>query len=1176
MSQIPDFNQADPIETIDPYATGDLVDGGVGPIETAIQNSVPSSAKGTDTFAPEDQQRLVEICQRFRDAWDAGPEPQVLAFLPRGDDRSLREYLAVQLVMIDVEKRAELSRPLATDAYLSQLPECRVAIQSALTRRYETGPRSRVSGTNPVSGVAQASNAVGHGKKPELEWIIDAEDAQSLRYHPVKMHARGGLGAVFRAKDRELGRTVALKRMLPEVARSAACKQRFIFEAEVTGSLEHPGIVPVYGLGSYGNGQPYYAMRFIRGNSFKSEIVDFYETNPSPAKAFFDGRDFRQWLRRLIDCCDAMQYAHEHGVLHRDLKPDNIMLGRHGETLVVDWGLAKVREPLASTDSGLSVAETTVHSSSNALHTSQGMTLGTPMYMSPEQAKGLHNELTPASDVYSLGAILFNIASGQYPIQGKRGREVLQNVIGGQVRDLCDVMPTAPRAIASICRKAMAYSPTDRYATATAMAEDIDRWMNDELPIAHTNRELAFEKAGRLIRRYRSWTIATAVALVAITLISLLSAVMIQRAKRNEEIAKLRAQQFKSEAVARYRDSRQAIDTWLVQSSDSLQYLPATQSIRRRLLKIASEDYAKLAKSVSDDPELELERGRALARLGDLTQLQGDHDAARAEYDEAIKLFNLHLDDASRRQQSDSLNNRYVAELGSARARIALAFANQDRLEEAEAEFKQAIDLLDDLAAGEDDSADDAKRYLASTLVNSAELEILRGNFAIAEARLESSQQTIEKLGARILPNDQLVMAQADELSGRLVADLGDHIRAIELFGSAATRVEPLAERFPDVPDYLDAIASLRISQASSYRARGLLAEGQAALAEAAKHYRALCSSLPDVPMFRESLILSLTDSALASIDIDRFDDAKPILQEAATRAKDLVDSFPTTPNYQGHLAAIRDAQGQTALAMGDFDSAQTYLADCITIYQRLTDDYLDQLEYSQRLAIAQSHYSQVLAEIANRSTGAQRDDAIGQATQGFLAAAETLQTLVDVSPATPAFASSLAHVQFHRGRFLFEHDLAQSIEAFQLARDAWVGLDENRQPSDNERLAWMLTTVPVDELRDPILAVRYASAACQSAADNFQFRCTLALAQAIAGETNEANKTLALGRASTQANTATRIWFVKAIVKKIAGDADAAAIDWASAIQSAEVHGPAAPDFVILKELFEQPVQSK
>ena len=165
--------------------------------------------------------------------------------------------------------------------------------------------------------------------------------SEGQRFRILRPHARGGLGAVFVALDAELNREVALKQILDKHADDPVSRQRFVAEAEITGGLEHPGVVPVYGLGTDSVGRPYYAMRFIKGDSLKEAIARFHEDEALQKDPGRRSMELRKLLRRFTDVCNAIDYAHSRGVIHRDIKPANIIVGKYGETLVVDWGLAK-------------------------------------------------------------------------------------------------------------------------------------------------------------------------------------------------------------------------------------------------------------------------------------------------------------------------------------------------------------------------------------------------------------------------------------------------------------------------------------------------------------------------------------------------------------------------------------------------------------------------------------------------------------------------------------------------------------------------------------------------------------------------------------------------------------------------------------------------------------------
>ncbi len=315
------------------------------------------------------------------------------------------------------------------------------------------------------------------------------------RFQILRPHAKGGLGAVFVALDAELHREVALKQILDSHADDTVSRHRFLQEAEITGGLEHPGIVPVYGLGTYADGRLYYAMRFVRGESLKDAIGRFHNDEALKKDSGRRSLEVRKLLRRFIDVCNAIDYAHSRGVLHRDLKPGNIILGTHGETLVVDWGLAKL---LGRVDPGSHLDERTLvpSSASGSSETLPGSALGTPGYMCPEQARGDLDRLAPRSDVYSLGATLYCLLTGQPPFEGDDFEQVLRKVKWGEFAPPRQVNRRIDPALEAVCLKAMAFMPQDRYQTSRALADDIERWTAGQ-PV------VAWEEP--LPRRVRRW-----------------------------------------------------------------------------------------------------------------------------------------------------------------------------------------------------------------------------------------------------------------------------------------------------------------------------------------------------------------------------------------------------------------------------------------------------------------------------------------------------------------------------------------------------------------------------------------------------------------------------------------------------------------------------------------------
>ncbi len=381
------------------------------------------------------------------------------------------------------------------------------------------------------SAILAASVLPGVSPPDQSQASRESPTSESLaRFEVLARHDRGGLGEVYIAFDRQLKRQVAIKQIRPKWRSHEEALQRFTREAEVTGRLEHPGIVPVYAMGEWDDGCQYYAMRFIEGQTLKQVIRDHH--------ASFDAHSpqdhmlqLRSLLNRFVDVCNTINYAHSKKVLHRDIKPSNIMVGPYGETLVVDWGLAKLLDQ-APDDSLPGDLLASGSEESGSTPTVFGRTVGTPQYMSPEQATGQLDQIGVKTDVYLLGATLFQILTDQPPHYEDSAAKILSEVERGSVTPPSKIRPETPKALEAVCTKAMAADQSQRYESVADLAADVEAWLADQ-PVSAYHDPLAV-RLGRWGRQHRSVVAGGVVAAALVVVGSILGSTIWNRERTRQ------------------------------------------------------------------------------------------------------------------------------------------------------------------------------------------------------------------------------------------------------------------------------------------------------------------------------------------------------------------------------------------------------------------------------------------------------------------------------------------------------------------------------------------------------------------------------------------------------------------------------------------------------------------
>jgi tetratricopeptide (TPR) repeat protein/tRNA A-37 threonylcarbamoyl transferase component Bud32 len=866
---------------------------------------------------------------------------------PRSDsDRNLLfGMLAVQMDFISrdafiqamhawvLDKHRPLDEILIDQGALA--PDCNRLLQALIEKhleQHENNPEKSLAALSPAGSLGQELDELGivepqtasvyHDRQTDTDPALLTQDAVSAetptssgtRFRILRQHAHGGLGEVFVALDQELHRKVALKQIRVGHADRPDSRARFLLEAEITGGLEHPGIVPVYSLGQYADGRPFYAMRFIQGESFRQAIARFHQVTAGNWQQGERLVEFRKLLGRFIDVCNAIAYAHSRGVLHRDLKPSNIMLGKYGETLVVDWGLAKVMGKSWDPPAGTSDSSP----GGNSSHTFAGQALGTPAFRSPEQASGRLRELGPATDVYSLGATLYCLLTGRPPFQSQHMLQILPGLKQREFPLPHQLQPHIPRALEAVCLKAMAQEPEDRYPSARALADDIEHWLADE-PVTAYPEPWAVQ-ARRCVRRHRA-LVMTAAAALLVAALSFAGAAVLLAGVNQRLAAANRSEQLARADATRDRDEAQA------QRDRAIRAEQEAKANEGKSERAAAEANAVLG--FFQDRVLAAARPKGQeGGLGKDATIRAALDAAEHEITkafagqplvEAAIRYTLgrsywHLTDLKLCQQQleRALTLRSLA-LGPDHLDVARSLNSLANVHWELGEYAKGESLHERALRIRQQKLGPNHPDVAQSLHNLALVYLKVGEYAKAEPVLQRSVEIVEdKLG----PNHPKVAHYAQNL-GNLYTAMGEYAKAEPLLlRSLRIREEKFGPDHPDVADSLGGLALL-------YRSMGQYGKAEALMQRSLRMQEELLGS--DTPDIAYSLGL------LADVyrDMGRYAKAEPLYRRSLE-----IRQSKLGKEHPDFLASLADV-GNCLLRQGKEADAEALFRDCLARRQQ-------------------------------------------------------------------------------------------------------------------------------------------------------------------------------------------------------------------------------------------------